>query len=429
MPSKTKPPSAFRLWALLALLAASGWATYKFLQKSDSQVENAQGVPFQTARVTTGSVRKVLRLTGSTIAKNFRSVAAPMMRGSEGGRALTLIYLAPAGAFVKRGDLVADIDAQAVKDHIDDIEAQIAQLDSNVRKRQAEQALSWETLQQNIRVLKSRVDKAKLDASVSEIRTIIDAELIKLTVEEAEATHKQAQSDLAGKKIAFASELRVIEIDKELQVRHRDRHLRDLEAFRIKAPIDGLVVMQTVRRGNEMGQVKQGDMVAPAQPFMKIVDTGSMQVQAAVSQVESEEMRMGMPVNVTFDAFPDLTLRAKVASLGAIATAGMRTNYYLRTIPVFLTILDRDDRVIPDLSTSNDVLINQTQNASLIPLAAVDTRDGKSFVRVKRGDRYETQEVKLGLSDKVHVAVLQGVREGEEVAIYRPIAASEPAGN
>jgi len=136
-----------------------------------------------------------------------------------------------------------------------------------------------------------------------------------------------------------------------------------------------------------------------------------------------------MPVNVTFDAFPDLTLRAKVASLGAIATAGMRTNYYLRTIPVFLTILDRDDRVIPDLSTSNDVLINQTQNASLIPLAAVDTRDGKSFVRVKRGDRYETQEVKLGLSDKVHVAVLQGVREGEEVAIYRPIAASEPAGN
>src|SRR5258705_177166 len=108
-------------------------------------------------------------------AKNFQSVAAPLIRGPEGGNALTLIYLAPGGSFVKQGDLVADIDAQSVKDHMDDIEAMIAQLDANVRKRQAQQALNWETLQQNIRVLKSRLDKAKLDASASEIRTVIDA--------------------------------------------------------------------------------------------------------------------------------------------------------------------------------------------------------------------------------------------------------------
>jgi len=430
MPSKAKPPSSFRIWALVGALAVGGWAAYKFLHKSETQSGSAQGLPFQTARVTTGSIRKVLRLTGSTIAKNFQSVAAPLIRGPEGGNALTLIYLAPGGSFVKQGELVADIDAQAVKDHIDDIEAMIAQLDANVRKRQAQQALNWETLQQNIRVLKSRLDKAKLDASASEIRTVIDAELAKLAVDEAEATYKEAQADLAGKKTADASELRIMEIDKELQVRHRGRHVKDLESFRIKAPISGLVVMQVVRRGNEMGQVRQGDMVAPAQPFLKIVDVGSMQVQAAVSQVESEDLRMGMPVNVIFDAFPDLSLKAKVSSLGAIATAGMRTNNFLRTIPVFLTILGRDDRVIPDLSTSNDVLIDQAQNASLIPLAAVETRDGKSFVRVKRGDQYETREVKLGLSDKIRVAVLQGVREGEEVALGRPvIAASEPAGN
>jgi hypothetical protein len=380
--------------------------------------------------VTTGTVRKVLRLTGSTIAKNFRSVAAPMLRGPEAGNALTLIYLAPAGSYVKQGDLVADIDSQAVKDHIDDIEAQIAQLDANLRKRRAEQELNWETLQQNIRVLKSRLDKAKLDASASEIRTVIDAELIKLSVEEAEATYKEAVADLAGRKAADLSQLRILEIDKELQVRHRGRHLNDLQAFRIKAPISGLVVMQTVRRGGEMGQVRQGDVVAPAQPFLKIVDTNNMQVQAAISQVESEEVRMGMPVNVTFDAFPGLTLKAKVASLGAIATPGMRTNNFLRSIPVFLTILEHDDRVIPDLSTSNDVLLEEAQNASLIPMSAVETRDGKSFVRVKRGDSYETREVKLGLSDKVRVAVLEGVREGEEVALNRPpAAASEPAGN
>jgi multidrug efflux pump subunit AcrA (membrane-fusion protein) len=33
----------------------------------------------------------------------------------------------------------------------------------------------------------------------------------------------------------------------------------------------------------------------------------------------------------------------------------------------------------------------------------------------KRGEQYETREVKLGPSDNVRIAVLDGVREGEEV--------------
>ena len=427
VPPKAGKPS-FRIWVLLGLLAGGAFTAYKFLGKTQAQNQAAQSSAFRTAKVTSGSIRKVLRLTGSTSAKNFRSIAAPMMRSPEGGRALSLIYLAPSGSHVKQGDLVAEIDAQAMKDHVDDIEAQIAQLEVNVRKRKAEQALNWETLLQNIRVVKARLDKAQLDASAGEIRTPIDAELAKLAVEEAEATYKELQADLDGKKIAFAAELRIVEIDKELQVRHRERHVRDIESFRIRAPISGLIVMQTLRRAGEMGQVQLGDMVAPGQPFMKIVDTGSMHVQATVSQVESEEMRLGQAARVRFDAFPDLALNASVVNIGAIATSGPRANYFLRTVPVFLSIQGSDPRVIPDLSTSSDVVIAEAETSPLIPLAAVESRAGKSFVRVKRGEGYETREVKLGLNDKIQVAVLEGVEVGEEIALDHPAATVERAG-
>ena len=175
--------------------------------------------------------------------------------------------------------------------------------------------------------------------------------------------------------------------------------------------------MQTIRRAGETVQVQKGDEVAPAQPFMKIVDVASMQVQASASQVESEEMHLGQLANVSFDAFPGVKLKAKVSNIGAIATPGARVNYFLRNVPVFLSILDADKRVIPDLTTSNDVVVEQSENAPLIPLAAVEQRDGKSFVRVKRGDAYETRQVKLGTSDSVRIAVAEGVREGEEVAV------------
>jgi multidrug efflux pump subunit AcrA (membrane-fusion protein) len=178
--------------------------------------------------------------------------------------------------------------------------------------------------------------------------------------------------------------------------------------------------MQSIWRGNEMGQVQQGDQVAPGQPFMQIVDTSGMQVQSTASQVESDEMRIGQPALVSFDAFPDLKLKAKVASIGAIAVGGRSVNYFLRTVPVYLSILDRDNRVIPDLSTAANVVVSHSESSLLIPREGVESRDGKWFVRVKSGDQFVPREVKLGMSDNLHVAVLDGVREGEEIAIDRP---------
>src|SRR6185503_5103272 len=129
------------------------------------------------------------------------------------------------------------------------------------------------------------------------------------------------------------------------------------------------------------------------------------------SQVESDEMRIGQPALVTFDAFPDLKLNAKVATIGAIAVSGRNVNYFLRTVPVYLSILDHDNRVIPDLSTAANVVVNQSESSLVIPREGVESREGKWFVRVKTGDQFVPREVKIGASDNLHVAVLEGVRE------------------
>ena len=421
--------SSQRAWIVLALLVVGAGAAYKLLTKSEAGRAAAQTAELRTARASGGSIRRVLRLTGSTIAKNFRSVAAPMVQGPDAGRGLVLTYVATSGSVVKKGDLVAQIDAQALKDHVEDLEAQIVQSEANIRRRQAEIKLNEESLQQNLRVAKARLDKARLDASAAEIRTPIDAELIKLNVEESAAAYQAQVTDLPLYQSLNALDLRIIELDRELQVRHRNRHRHDIEAFTIRAPIGGLVVMQSIRRAGEMFQIREGDQIAPAQPFMKIVDTNSMQVQAVASQVESDEMRLGQNANITFDAFPGLKLKARVANIGAIATPGSRTNNYLRNVPVFLSIVGADTRIIPDLSTSNDVIVEETGNSPLIPLEAVELKDGKSFVRVKARTGYQTREVKLGMSDNIQVAVIDGVREGEEVALDRSGAASEPAAN
>ena len=406
---------------LLALLAGGAWTAYQAIAKPKPRSNaGAEAVAIRTVKVTSGPIQRVLRLTGTTNAKNFSTVTAPMMRGPDSGRALILIQVAKSGSMVKKDAVVAQIDAQSMVDHVDDIASVIQQAEADIKRRKAEQAMDWENMQQDLRSAKADMEKAKLDASAAEIRTPIDAEILKLNAEEAEAAYKQKLTDLPKLKISNAAELRILELTKQRHTRHHDRHAHDVERFTIHAPIDGLVVMQSIWRGSEMGQVQQGDQVAPGQPFLKIVDTNSMQMQAVASQVESDEMRLGEPALVSFDAFPDLQLKARISSVGAVATAGWYSNYFLRTVPIYLTILDRDKRVIPDLSTAANVVVDESGPALLIPIEAVETKGGKSFVRVKAGDGYEVRAVKLGISDNIHVAVLEGLHAGDEVAIDQP---------
>src|SRR5215472_4677754 len=112
-------------------------------------------------------------------------------RGPDSGRNLVLISLATNGAAVKQGELLAQIDPQATKDHVDDVAALVVQANGDVRKRKADQAIEQENLRQNLRQAKAALDKARLDFGAQEIRTDIDRELLKLSVEENDAAYKE----------------------------------------------------------------------------------------------------------------------------------------------------------------------------------------------------------------------------------------------
>lgn len=376
----------------------------------------------RTARIVVGPIERTMMLTGQTSSLDFRDIKAPTLRGFEASREMILLSLIPSGTRVKQGELLAQIDAQTLQDHIDDVRDQVRGAEADIRKRQSEQQIDRENLRQTLLVAESELNKARIEYDARETRTTIDQELLRLAVEEAEARLKQLRADVSQQEISQAAELRILEITKLRHVGHAERHEMDLKKYTFRSPMNGLAVVQSTWRGGEFALVQQGDRVNSGQLFLKVVNPEKMQVEATINQVQSEELRIGQKARIGLDAFTGLKLEGKVSSIGAIAVGGRFQQYYIRNIPVKIAIQGSDPRLIPDLSASVEVVVEHQDQVAQAPLSSLFEENGETVAYVKKGQLSERRVVELGLRNSTHAAVKSGLSEGEEVFLEKPPA-------
>ncbi len=411
-------------WWALGLIMVAAVVAVLWNRSTEETVARQAVVLTKTAKVVAGPLEQSVRVSGQTSARDFVNVTAPRLAGPEANRPLIIQTLVKSGVFVKKGDLLVEIDGQSLADHIDDVQSTVLQAEADVRKRKAEQEVEWENLQQNVRLAKAELDKLRADARAAEVRTVIDQELIKLAVEESEAKYRQLLEETKLKQVSQGSETRILGFTQERHTRHRDRHKRDITRFTIRSPIDGLAVVQTVWRGGEFVAIGEGDQVSPGQLIVKVVNPKSMQVEATINQAESGRFRLGQEAKVTLDAYPGLQLRGRVDSIGAIAVSGFRQQAYIRNIPVRIQVLDQHDKLIPDLSAAAQVIIGRQDSANLVPLAAVRTNGQESVVYVRQGEQFVPRKVLLGQRNEIQAAVTAGLSAGDEVALNYEVASA-----
>jgi HlyD family secretion protein len=408
-------PSRRRWTVAVVLIAALAGAAWYLRPKP--QGDPAAAASVKTVKAVRGVLQRTLRVTGSVTARHFSNIVVPLAQAPE-TRELVLIFLASNGSPIKEGGLVAQIETQAVKDHLDDVDAQVRQVELDMRRLRANQQSRREAMEQEIRVAKANWDKAAEDMKAAAVRSEIQREQMRLLLEEAEVNYKQMQTELAFLDERQAAEWRIAEIGQQGQIRHKNRHLVDLERFSIRSPRNGQVILRTINnRNGEQNQIRVGDEVGPGMAIAKVVDVSSMQVEGTINQTESEQVRLGQKAVIRFDAYPGLELDGKVESVGMMVTTGRRVNYFVRRVPVRIAIDGADPRVLPDLTASADVVLEEDDQALLIPREAVQESGGKSVVLVKQGEAIVPREVEIGAYSNTQVSVVSGLQEGDQVAI------------
>ncbi|MBK9137443.1 MAG: efflux RND transporter periplasmic adaptor subunit [Verrucomicrobia bacterium] len=427
---------------------------------------------------------------GGTLA----AVSEVVVRSEVEGTA-RIIYIAKEGSFVKKGDLLVELDSAQAQDQVNQQRINTekaanalttAQLTLDIQRSQTNSDISAAKLKLQLAELELRKFReggaavSLLEASNSllqveaqlkvneekyrnstnlfaknyETKQTVDADrvallnsinaMIKATntlfllqefdlkKQEAQAVAAVTEAEKELERVLQQSERRIAQYESDLitqsntlvlNQRKLERDLKNLEACRILAPQDGLVVYATgENRFSSESLIEEGATVRNRQELIKLPDTSRMKVTVKIHESNINLIRAGQNALVVLDSMPDSPFRATVERVALLPDSQSRWgNPNLKLYNTEVVITDPLPDVKPGVSAKAEIIITNIANAISVPIQAVTTLKGRPVVYVVRGGKPEPRPVELGLFNTRFIQIVSGLEPGERVLLSPPL--------
>jgi len=217
------------------------------------------------------------------------------------------------GDMVKAGDLMFRIDPEPYSLQISQADAAIAAAQANVT------ALSHAPELTGVDISAAREDIAFARATLQRqdalwqrgFTTKADYEAAQHTVAQAQERLRQAQAQQQEARARLAEGAAVPGQNPQIAAAKARRAEADLALRRteIRAPIAGRVA--------QSDRLQLGQQAITSLPMLTLVAETSSYVEANFKETDLNDMRVGQPAEIRFDAYPGVALKGHVASIGA----------------------------------------------------------------------------------------------------------------
>lgn len=323
------------------------------------------------------------------------------------------------GRSVRAGEVLVELDAAATHAALararqemltaeDDLRAaraggrpdEVAQLESDLRKAEAELA----------RQRAEREGLARLFDKQAATRD--EVALNRLALERAEAQWRLLQQ----RKDDLARRARLDQERAALAVERARNDVRDLAekagSARVTAPADGTVYQLPVRVGDF---VQTGDLLAA------VADLQRVRVRAFVDEPEMGLLEQGQAVEITWDAMPGRVWIGRTEQVPkAVVARGTRS-----VGEVLCSVENEKLELLPNTNVNVRIRVRERADALVVPRAAVRADGSHRFVFVIEGNRLRRRNVRLGIAGATMHEILEGLTEGERVALPGAVELTE----
>src|SRR5690349_13301247 len=303
-------------FAGLILLAAAGWAGYRFVKQIPERQET---IP--TTKVQRGDVVIRAYSRGELRAVRTATISAPNLGGT-----VQVTAIAPNGALSHEKDLIVEFDDSERRAALEQAQLQVQQMDELIKKQKADIAI--QKSQDDVALLNAKygVRSAELDVQRGPIVSPIDAKKYALTLEQAKKALAQLQSDIQSRYEQGEAQLAVLQEQRNRALINVRQETQRLQQTKQLSPIEGLVAIRQNRTGNtNFGQtppdIRDGDNLQPGIPVADVLDLSELEVVAKVGELDRANLVEGQEAVLALDAIPDRKFRGKIKSMSGTASS------------------------------------------------------------------------------------------------------------
>jgi RND family efflux transporter MFP subunit len=375
-----------RVVTLVALLAASAACSKSQGAQASSRDDAAK--PVATEPVKQESIRRSVEVVGTLAAVDEVTVSAEAE-----GRVSRL--LADLGDRVVAGQALLELDREKPQYNVDQQKAALARA---LAKFGAPDTQHLPPIEKTPDVQKAQAELAQAKQAFDRAQELHKRELVsKQTIDDAETMLQSKQASYESA-LQNARNLRADIDASEAAMKLADRQLRDTA---IRAPFDGYIQKRLV---------SLGEYVKVQTPVMAVVKVDPLKVTAEIPEKMAPWIKVGQPVELHVDAYPDKAISGKVSRISPAVNTATRAFPFEATVPNSEAVLKPGTFARVHLETA---LVDQVMT---LTYSSLQYRYGVNRAFVVTGDRLSARELKTGerLGDRIEI--VSGVKAGEQVA-------------
>jgi len=170
---------------------------------------------------------------------------------------------------------------------------------------------------------------------------------------------------------------------------------------KIIAPFSGIITQ---------AEPMPGDMVSPGTMAFRLDDLSHLLVDLQISEVDINNVTVGQPVTISFDAVQGKSYTGLVSKISQAGdSTGSGVNF---TVTVELT--EQDEMVKPGMTAAVNITVREIKDALLVPNRAVRTLNGQRVVYVLVNGAAKPVNIRLGATSDINSEVVGGdLKEGD----------------
>jgi cobalt-zinc-cadmium efflux system membrane fusion protein len=173
-----------------------------------------------------------------------------------------------------------------------------------------------------------------------------------------------------------------------------------IATFPVVAPIGGVIAERNV---------VLGETVEPSKVIFKVLDPSVVFVEGDAFEESLRELKPGQNVRIRLASYPEEVFAGKISRFSPMIDPQKRT------LRLAVEVANSSGKLKPNLFSEMSIVVGGGREVLSIPLEAVITTEGESFVFVEDKGSFRRADVVLGARDDRFAEVKKGLLPGDKV--------------